>query len=71
VRKQLENKTYLFSGPIMDNDRVRGIVIVNTASEEHARGAERRPHDQKWQSSFRIASDGIPEHATGDALKYT
>jgi uncharacterized protein YciI len=37
ARKQLENKTYLFSGPIMDDHRLRGIVIVNTASEQHAR----------------------------------
>jgi len=37
IRSQAEAGKYALAGPFLDNDRVRGIVIINAASAEEAR----------------------------------
>ena len=37
IRSQAEAGKYLLAGPFLDNDRIRGIVIINAVSAEEAR----------------------------------
>ncbi len=37
IRSQAEAGKYVLAGPFLDNDRIRGIVIINAASAEEAR----------------------------------
>jgi uncharacterized protein YciI len=37
IRSQAEASKYLLAGPFLDNDRIRGIVIINAVSAEEAR----------------------------------
>ncbi len=37
IRSQAEAGKYLLAGPFLDNDRIRGIVVINAVSAEEAR----------------------------------
>ncbi len=37
IRSQAEAGKYVLAGPFLDNDRIRGIAIINAASAEEAR----------------------------------